>query len=167
MSRVDLKLLKITREEIEFALGVERPSLVRKRLVAVREVLGGNTELHAAKVAKVSCGTVQRCLRRVRESGFAGLVYDGRVGRRSKPLKPPEINKLREEIRTALERKPSRNERRRLLAVDAVVAGNALDKTAAEARVTLNTLRSWVAVARKRGIVALLRRNSGKRRRCD
>jgi transposase len=166
MSRVELKLLRITREEIDFALEAERRSWARKRLVAVREVLGGSTELHAAKVAKVSCGSVQRYLRRVRESGFASLVYDGRIGRRSKPMRPPEINKLREEISGILERKPSRKERRRLLAVDAVLAGNAPDKMAAEARVTLNTLRSWVAVARKRGMRALLRKSEGKPRRC-
>jgi transposase len=167
MSRVDLKLLKITREEIEFALEAERRWWVRRRLLAMREVLGGSTELDAAKVAKVSCTSVQRCLRRVRESGFAGLVYDGRVEPRSKPMKLAEKSNLREEIRSALERKPSRNERRRLLAVDAVLAGNLLHRTATETRVRPITLRNWIAAARKRGIRALLRKSDGKPRRRD
>jgi transposase len=167
VSRVDLKSLKITREEIDFALGAERRSWVRKRLTAVRKVLDGSTEVHAAKLAKVSCGSVQRYLRLVRESGFAGVVYDGRVEPRSKPIKQPEINKLREEIRTVLRRKPSRSERRRLLAVDAVLAGNVLHRTAAETRVRPTTLRNWIAAARKRGIKALLRKSGGKPRRSD
>jgi transposase len=167
MSRVDLKLLEITREEIDFALEVERRSWVRKRLTAVSKILDGSTEVHAAKVTKVSCTSVQRWLRRVRESGFSGLVYDGRVEPRGKPIKPPEINKLREEIRTILKHKPSRIERRRLLAVDAVLAGNVLHKTATETRVNATTLRNWVAAARKRGVQALLRKSGGKPRRRD
>lgn len=167
MSRVDLNLLKITREEIEFALEAERRSWVRKRLTAVREVLDGSTEVHAAKMAKISCTSVQRCLRRVREAGFAGLVYDGRVEPRSKPMKPPEMDRLREEIAAVLKRKPRWLVRRRLLAVDAVLAGNLLHRTATETHVKPSTLRSWIATARRRGVGALLRKSADKPGRRD
>jgi transposase len=163
-SRVDRTLLKIALEEIDFALAAERRQWVRNRLMAIRTVLSGGTEEHAAKLAKVSCRSVQRWLHYVRESGFAGLVYDGRVEPRSGSIKPREVRSLREAIARLLKDKPSRRERQRLLAVDAVLAGSPLYRTATDAGVRAVTLRQWIAAARKHGAQALLQQGGGRRR---
>jgi Winged helix-turn helix len=156
MKRVDLDLLKITLEDVAAALARESRPRNRKRIHAIRLILEGKTVPQAANAVRVSETSVRRYLKLVREYGPSALVYDGYDQRRRNPLALSEIPTLRAGIAGALAREPTWRARKRLLAVDKVLAGEPIPGVAAEEGVTPNVVRTWLGLARNYGVGALI-----------
>jgi transposase len=131
---------------------------VRKRLLVVKAILAGESVEQAARTVKVTPETVDRCLVRIRQSGLSSLLIDKRPGRSKHPSKPEEVDLARREIAAALKRRPERRVRRRLLAIDAVLSGKTVEEAAALALVRVSTVRDWLRLVGRDGIVETLER---------
>jgi putative transposase len=164
---IDLKSLPITRAELETALTGETRAWVRKRLIAIRAVINGQSPTGAALAAGASAAGVCKWLRRVQQHGCAALLRDGRAERHnSPPLMPEQVSAVRAEIAVALKRRPRWKLMNRLRAIDAALAGQPREAAAAVGSVKPGTLNYWIAQIRHKGVAATLEKWEAPHKSC-
>jgi len=154
MRSSDLKSLGVSEDEVKAALARERRRGVRRRLVAIREILAGKSITQAARAAKATWRSVDRWLEQVRRSGFQSLLVDGRHGHAKPRMKPSEVEQTRRQIAAALARQLKSQVRERLTAIDAVLSGRSMDEAAASARVLPDAVTRWLRVISRDGVDA-------------
>jgi Helix-turn-helix domain len=125
---------------------------MRKRLRVVQMVLKGATVRRAAKAANVWPGTIETWLRIARAGGCAGLLA---IGPRTLGHSAPD-NALREQIRMALAGELNLRLRKRLVAIDRLLAGERLEQVAGEMRIYGGKLGLWITELRKTGFSDIL-----------
>jgi transposase len=158
MQAIDLTSLGITREGVNATLARVKQKWVRKRLVAILAVLDGKSSAQAARTARTTESSVRRWLRELRQWGLQSLLLDDRHGYPKRKMSPNEVEDARREIEAALKRRPERRMRQRLLAIHAALSGKPVEEAAALAVVRTNTVRDWLHLVRRDGIVQTLER---------
>jgi transposase len=153
-----LTALRASQHELEAALAAERRKRVRKRLVAINAILNGKSIQEAAHAANITQQTAERCLRRVHQSGLQSLLRDRRRKRPKWPMTPGQRVAARRGIASALARPLKPEVRTRLAAVDGVLAGRSIEDAAASARVLPATVRSWLRLVARNGVIRALAR---------
>ena len=161
MHRIDLNSLGVGRDEVKAALGRERRRGVRRRLVAVSTILAGKSIKQAGHAAKATRGSVERWLKQVRQSGLQSLLKENRRRHPKPQMDPDDVGPTRREIARALERPLKRQVHSRLVAIDLVLSGRLVDDAAAIADVRPNTVKRWLSIVIRDGIVATLARWDG------
>jgi transposase len=151
-----LDLLTLTSHELDIALAQEKRARVRRRLLAVKKVLGGMSRKQAAKSVKAGIGSVDRWLRIARQLGCAVLVSDGKELPRKRRMNRAEAALARAKLQDALQQTIHWRARKRLVAVDQMLAGKAPLVVAREACVTPHTVRQWLTRLQSEGVGALL-----------
>lgn len=160
-------LPSITFEDLEAALSNESRSHVRKRLIALRAVLKGASEVEAAKLIQAKPETVGHWLRTARRHGLESLIKRSE-GRKSRLIVPAsEQADLLASVRSALSGTPDSSERLRLLAVARVLEGDKPTQIANEMGVTTKSVRGWLKKLREDGVVGLKDRVAVRKRCID
>lgn len=152
----NLQSLGITKAELNDLIRRERSKLVRKRLVALRQIVSGATISQAARHARVRSKSVSRWLQTLRLSGLAALLIPTRNKVRMLTIPTEQLQLVRQEIAAALKRQPNWRLRLRLVAIDTALSGRPAEEAAACAHVQLHTLNRWMGMVRQRGIVEVL-----------
>ena len=158
MTENPFESLGVTLHEVNAALARETRWRVRKRLIAIRALLAGQSIQRAAATAKTTPKWVECWLQRVRQSGFPSLLRDRRRYPPRRELTPADVHETRRAIAVALERPLRHQVRSRLLAVDLVLSGHAVEDAAARAVVLPRTVQQWLRFITYVGIDAALRR---------
>jgi Homeodomain-like domain len=136
----------VSLEDVNRHLACEHRPVMRKRLRALRMLLKGATVGRAAKAANVSKMTVEAWLRIARAWGCSGLLAV------AKPLgiqTALDNATVREQIRIALEGKLSLRLRKRLMAIDRLLAGERPEEVSGEMRIHGGALQTWIAEVRR------------------
>ncbi len=158
MIAIDLKSLGVTKTQFWALLKTERRKAVRKRLVAFRELLKGQSAAEAAMAAKVDPSSVTQWIRITQLHGLNALMRDERRRRLPRaPMTNEAIQAARDEIHRALKRMPEWRLRLRLQAIDLALAGR-LEEAAALAHVKTSTVQQWLDAIRRDGIENALAR---------
>jgi Helix-turn-helix domain len=170
MSLIHSKRLGISAIELSHCLENEHRPHIRRRLRALRLLLAGAPLERAAKAANIDKPVFEVWLWLLRNGGSAALLRDDEQLNR---LRPPETDRgeigrlfpygfskaqvelLRRQIGEALERSEDLRVRRRLVAVDRVLAGENRKDVAEEMWISAAAIRSWFALIRKEGVEAL------------
>ena len=168
------------RQEIDAALKHEPPLLLRKRLIAVKAVLEGQSLAAAARTTGATPTSVARWVDQVREGGAAALLRDARRRAASPlPLTPPlardpadpafagspatpfTLPISRTDIAAALawEKRPAA--RKRLLAVQRVLCGDSVTDAARATKMKPSTLLRWLRLVQQSGSEVLFRDGRG------
>jgi Helix-turn-helix domain len=153
MSRIHSKRLGITLEEISTYLATEHRPLMRKRLRILQMLLRGATVRRAAKAANISVLALESWLRIVRAGGCEGLLT---IGPKMLRIQLARDNALRDQIRAALDGEVSLRLRKRLIAMDRLLAGENPEYVALDMRVHGGTLGKWITEVRKTGLSEIL-----------
>jgi transposase len=154
MKRTHKLRLGVSLENVNRHLACEHRPVMRRRLHALQMLVKGATVGRAAKAANVCKMTVEAWLRIVRKWGCSGLLSV------EKPYSSQVVTDeaaAREQIRIALESKVSLRLRKRLVAIDRLLAGQRPEQVAEEMRVQSGTLKLWVDEVRKTGLSEILR----------
>lgn len=134
--------------------------------MAVSKVLAGTSIKQAARAAKATRGSVERWLKQVRRSGLRSLLLDRRRRYPKREMPPDQVQATRREIAAALERQLKPQVRSRLVAIDVVLSGQSIDTAAASALVQPNTVKAWLRVVIRDGIMLTLARWEGQGQVC-
>lgn len=153
MSRIHAKRLGISQAEVSRYLSTEHRPLMRKRLRTLQMLLKGATVRRAANAANVSVLALETWLRVVRAGGCEGLLT---VGQKMLRIQSARDNALRDQIRAALDSEPSLRLRKRLIAMDRLLAGEKPEHVALDMRVHGGTLELWFAELRKTGLSEII-----------
>jgi transposase len=156
--------LGVTLHEVNAALARETRRRVRKRLIAMGALLAGQSIPHAAATAKTTPKRVECWLQRVRQSGFPSLLRDRRRRPCKRELTPAELHETRHAIKAALEGPLQHHVRTRLIAVDMVLSGHALEDAACRALVLPAAVKGWLRGITHHGIDSVLARWEGRHR---
>ena len=146
----------ITEEELAAALAAERRPWARKRLIAIRAVLEGQSRRAAARTARTNADSVRVWIEQVREGGFAGLLRRARTFRATLEQDRMAVS----EIETALAREDRPWARQRLAAVHALLSGQSVQAVARAAGTAPTNVHRWLKQLRRGGCSALLRIDS-------
>ena len=170
MSLIHSKRLGINPAELSHCLENEHRPHVRRRLRALRLLLAGASLKRAAKAANIDKPVFEVWLWLLRKVGSAALLRDDEQLNR---LRPPETDRgevgrifpygfskeqvelFRRRIGEALERSRDLRIRKRLVAVDRVLAGEKRDEVAEEMWISAAAIQRWFALIRKDGVDAL------------
>jgi transposase len=155
-----LILLEITIDELDAALAKEPSAWLCRRLVAVRNVLTGMSIEHAASKADVRPDTVRSWLRLAKNTGIDGLARNRLLERRQRNFS--DLQHARDAMATALAKQPDLRLRKRLVAIDGIIAGLTIRQAANEAQVSRQRLGLWLAAIEERGIGGVLAEPSGQ-----
>ena len=159
---IDLNALPIRRDEVAAALANEKRRRVRKRLLVIDAILDGKSIEEAAQAANATRAMVERCLKRVHQSGLQSLFCD----RRCRPFKwrmtAHRVEATRRAIAAALARPLGANVRLRLLAVEMVLSGRPIDEVARTVHVLPGAVRTWLRDVSRDGFAPTLARWEGQ-----
>jgi transposase len=150
---LDLADLYKIGEELEAALAYEHEPWIRTRLLTLRALLGGHSPKEAAAMNGVGTASARRWVKRARAGGLAAVLAD-------RPRKRPitrDVVAARAEIAVALQRNLPWKLRKRLQAIDAVLADQSLEAAAAIASVKVGMLYGWIREIRERGVAVALK----------
>src|SRR5262245_9085337 len=100
----------------------------RRRLLGLKAVLDGYTEVEAAKLADTSPSSIVRWRKLLLSGGLVAVLTDAT---RAKPMEPELVANIRTEIAAALALQPPPRARLRLTGIDAALAGVPLGTAAA------------------------------------
>jgi transposase len=151
--RKDFAALGFAEGELKDALANEHRPAKRRRLLGLKALLDGHTEVEAAKLADTSPNSIVRWRKLLLSGGLGAVLTDAT---RARPMKPELVAKIRTEIAAALAQEPPPRARLRLTGIDAALAGVPLDRAAALAQVKTDTLNQWLREIRLRGIAGVL-----------
>jgi hypothetical protein len=170
MSLIHSKRLGISAPELSHCLENEHRPHIRRRLRALRLLLAGAPLERAAKAANIDKPVFEVWLWLVRKAGSAALLRDDEQLSR---LRPPETDRgelgrvypygftreqaevFRRQIGEVLEQSEDLRVRRRLVAVDRVLAGENRNHVAEEMWISAAAIQRWFALIRKGGVDAL------------
>ena len=146
----------ITEEELAAALVAERRPWARKRLIAIRALIEGQSRRAAARTARTSADSVRVWIEQVREGGFVGLLRRARTFRAT----PEQDRSVVSEIEAALAQEDRPWARNRLAAVHALLSGQSVQAVARAAGAAPTNVHRWLKLLRRGGCSALLRIDS-------
>jgi transposase len=156
------------RRQIEAALARKLPQPLRKRLIAIRAVLGGQSLAMAARTAGVSQPSVSRWFSQMRREGWRALLHDARLrvasvrspanpGFAGSPATGFTLPITHAEIAAALASESRAAVRKRLLAVQRVLCGDNITDAARATKTKPSTLLRWLRLVQQSGCEVLLR----------
>jgi transposase len=158
MTRKAPLLIHVSRKELSAALRREQRPRIRKRLLALRVVLDGQTSAVAARAARTTTTFVNHWIQRAWQEGLASVLRPQAYARRRNAMATEQTTSMRAEIAAASARCPYGRLRSRLRAIDAFLAGQHAAEAAIIAQVKAGTLLGWLRFIRKLGITAALTR---------
>jgi transposase len=167
VSRVHATRLGVSLKEVRALLATEHHRHARRRLRALEMILSGATIGRAAKAAKTSKAMIEAWLRVVRKGGCSGLLNAAFGVLSEERMSAHETNALREQIRLALMAGVNWRLGKRLMALDRLLAGEDRERVARDACVWPDTLRSWLATVRDKGLSEMIARKDCRARPRD
>ena len=153
---IDLKSLPITRGGIDAALATEIRPWARKRLIAIRSLIEGQSQRAAARAARTNTDCVRVWIEQVRQGGCSGLLRRARTFRAT----PQQDRRAAREIEAILAREDRPWARKRLAAVHALLSGQTVQAASRAAGVAPANVHRWLKQFRRGGCSGLLRVDS-------
>lgn len=161
MRHRELESLGVSQDTVKAALAHERRRGVRRRLVAISNILAGKTIKQAARAVKATRGSVEQWLTQVGQAGLQSLRRDRRRRYQKREMTRAQVEESRREIAAALKRSLKPQVRSRLAAIEMVLSGEPIDDAAVSARVRPNTVKAWLRAVTYDGFARTLARWEG------
>jgi transposase len=124
----------------------------------MRSLMLGKSIPQAALDAKVGRTSVDRWLQRIRQGGIDALLRDAHRRSPKWQATGEQAQAVRRAIAAALARPLEPPVKERLVAIDIVLAGRAIEPAAASAHVLPGTVREWLRLVARDGFAATLAR---------
>jgi len=147
--------------KIEAALVTETRPWVTRRLNAVVMVLGGRKQADVARELGASEPSISAWMRIVKTSGWRAITRHGKSETCRREL---NLAQLQPDIQAALQHETNPLIRKRLGAVDRLLAGEPGAHVARDMDVTPHALRYWLRRLQREGIAALTGPKQSRRR---